>query len=291
MTRDDVLALADGGAPETADVAAPASRAGARETRIPVKGVRKMTAEAMVASAFTAPHVTEFVTVDVTRTMRLVERLRTDREFEGVKVSPLLVVARALLLSRAPQPRRQRDLGRGGRGDRRQALRQPRHRGRNARAGSSSRTSRTPTGCPCASSPTRSRRSPRRRARDAASPADMAGGTISITNVGVFGVDTGTPILNPGEAAILAFGAVRQQPWVHKGKIRARWVTQLALSFDHRLVDGDLRLARHRRRRRRPGGPEPRTRLGVGRLASPSRDPATLPVIMHFGYDRRTRRA
>jgi pyruvate dehydrogenase E2 component (dihydrolipoamide acetyltransferase) len=71
-------------------------------------------------------------------------------------------------------------------------------------------------------------------------PADMAGGTISITNVGVFGVDTGTPILNPGEAAILAFGAVREMPWVHKGKVKPRWVTQLGLSFDHRLVDGDL---------------------------------------------------
>ncbi len=71
-------------------------------------------------------------------------------------------------------------------------------------------------------------------------PADMAGGTITITNVGVFGVDTGTPILNPGEAAILAFGAVRQQPWVHRGKVRPRWVTTLALSFDHRLVDGEL---------------------------------------------------
>ena len=77
-------------------------------------------------------------------------------------------------------------------------------------------------------------------------PAEMAGGTITITNVGVFGVDTGTPIINPGEAAILAFGAVRRQPWVVTGGRRQdepsspRWVTQLALSFDHRLVDGEL---------------------------------------------------
>jgi pyruvate dehydrogenase E2 component (dihydrolipoamide acetyltransferase) len=71
-------------------------------------------------------------------------------------------------------------------------------------------------------------------------PADMAGGTITITNVGVFGVDTGTPILNPGESAILAFGAVRERPWVHKGRIRVRQVTQLALSFDHRIIDGEL---------------------------------------------------
>jgi len=68
----------------------------------------------------------------------------------------------------------------------------------------------------------------------------MTGGTITITNVGVFGVDTGTPILNPGESAILAFGAIREMPWVHKGKVKPRQVTQLALSFDHRVADGQL---------------------------------------------------
>jgi len=68
----------------------------------------------------------------------------------------------------------------------------------------------------------------------------MTGGTMTITNVGVFGVDTGTPILNPGESAILAFGAVRELPWVHKGRIRPRQVTTLALSFDHRIIDGEL---------------------------------------------------
>lgn len=72
------------------------------------------------------------------------------------------------------------------------------------------------------------------------SPAAMQGGTVTITNVGVFGVDTGTPILNPGESAILAVGAIKLQPWVHKGKVKPRQVTTLALSFDHRLVDGEL---------------------------------------------------
>ena len=71
-------------------------------------------------------------------------------------------------------------------------------------------------------------------------PAEMAGGTMSITNVGVFGVDTGTPILNPGEAAILCIGQIAPRPWVHKGKLAVRQVTTLGLSFDHRLVDGDL---------------------------------------------------
>ena len=68
----------------------------------------------------------------------------------------------------------------------------------------------------------------------------MTGGTITITNVGVFGVDSGTPILNPGEAAILCFGAVRPMPWVVDNQVVVRQVTQLSLSFDHRVVDGQL---------------------------------------------------
>jgi 2-oxoisovalerate dehydrogenase E2 component (dihydrolipoyl transacylase) len=216
-----------------------ALRTGERETRIPIKGVRKATAEAMVASAFTAPHVTEWVTVDVTRTMKLLERLRADREFAGVKVSPLLVVAKALLLAvrRNPEINATWDAAAGEivvkhyvnlgiaaatpRGlvvpNIKDADQLPLRQLADALAAltTTAREGRTP-------------------------PADMSGGTITITNVGVFGVDAGTPILNPGEAAILAFGQVRRQPWVHTGKVRPRWVTQLALSFDHRLVDGDL---------------------------------------------------
>ena len=76
-------------------------------------------------------------------------------------------------------------------------------------------------------------------------PADMSGGSITITNVGVFGVDLGTPIINPGESAIMAFGAIRREPWVVTAadgteSIEPRWVTRLALSFDHRLIDGEL---------------------------------------------------
>ncbi len=210
-----------------------------RQTRVPVKSVRKRTAEAMVTSAFTAPHVTVFHTVDVTRTMKLVEKLRADREFADVRVTPLLIAAKALLLAvrRHPEinaswdeasqeivykhyvnlgiaaatPRglvvpNVKDAHRLGLHELAQAL---------GELTATARAGRT-------------------------SPADMSDGTITVTNVGVFGIDTGTPILNPGEAAILAFGAIRQQPWVHKGKIKVRHVTQLALSFDHRLVDGEL---------------------------------------------------
>ena len=191
---------------------------GERETRVPIKGVRKMTAQAMVSSAFTAPHVTEFVTVDVTRTMRLVERLKADREFAGVKVSPLLIVAKALLLAvqRNPEINASWDeatqeivvkhyvnLGIAAATPR--GLVVPNIKDADALSLRELADALGPL-----TATAREGRTP---------PADMAGGTITITNVGVFGIDTGTPILNPGEAAILAFGAVRQQPWVHKGKV------------------------------------------------------------------------
>jgi pyruvate dehydrogenase E2 component (dihydrolipoamide acetyltransferase) len=233
-----VLASTDAGATAPAPLR-PVRAPGERETRIPIRGVRKMTAQAMVASAFTAPHVTEFVSVDVSRTMALVRRLREDREFEGVKVSPLLLVAKALMLSvkRNPEINASWDEAAG------EIV--IKHYVNLGIAAS------TPRGLVVPNIKDADTLSLRELADALASltataregrtqPAEMAGGTISITNVGVFGIDTGTPILNPGEAAILAFGAVRQMPWVHRGRVRPRWVTQLAVSFDHRLVDGDL---------------------------------------------------
>ena len=71
-------------------------------------------------------------------------------------------------------------------------------------------------------------------------PADMANGTITLTNIGVFGVDTGTPILNPGECAIIALGTIKQKPWVVDGEVRPRYVTTVGGSFDHRVIDGDV---------------------------------------------------
>jgi 2-oxoisovalerate dehydrogenase E2 component (dihydrolipoyl transacylase) len=215
------------------------SPTGGGEQRIPIKGVRKHTAAAMVASAFTAPHVTEFLTVDVTRTMKLRQRLAARPELAGVKVSPLLFVARALLLAvrRHPMVNSSWDdaaqeivvkdyvnLGIAAATPRGLVVPNIRDAGRLSLAELAGALAEL----------TETARAGR------TSPADMAGGTITITNVGVFGVDTGTPILNPGESAILAFGAVREMPWVHKGKVRPRLVTQLALSFDHRIVDGEL---------------------------------------------------
>ena len=248
VTREDVLAYSAQAQPRTLatyiDDDTPWLASGqvssdGRQTRVPVKSVRKRTAEAMVSSAFTAPHVTVFQTVDVTKTMRLVARLREDREFADVRVTPLLITAKALLVAvnRHPEVNASWD-------DATQEI-VYKHYINLGIAASTPRGLVVPNikdahrlglkglaqGIAALTATARSGRT---------SPSDMSDGTITITNVGVFGIDTGTPILNPGEAAILAFGAIREQPWVHKGKIKKRFVTQLALSVDHRLVDGAL---------------------------------------------------
>jgi 2-oxoisovalerate dehydrogenase E2 component (dihydrolipoyl transacylase) len=238
VTRADVESAA-GGSQESAPLqrAVSAPPVGG-ETRIPVKGVRKVTAAAMVASAFTAPHVTEWTTIDATRTMKLVRMLKSDREFRDVKVSPLLVVARAVCLAarRTPEVNATWDeaaqeivvkhyvnLGIAAATPR--GLMVPNVKGAD---------SLSTHGLALALGELTT------RAREGKTqPEEMSGGTFTITNVGVFGVDSGTPILNPGESGILAMGAIRRQPWVHAGKVKPRWVTTLALSFDHRVVDGE----------------------------------------------------
>jgi pyruvate dehydrogenase E2 component (dihydrolipoamide acetyltransferase) len=258
ITREDVhAAAAPAPAPAPAPVAAPApapqapapvqpqvpapaaSYDGARETRIPVKGVRKAIATAMVGSAFTAPHVTEFVTLDVTRTMRLVEELKQDKDMQGLRVNPLLLVAKALLVAIKRNPAVNASWDEAN-----QEIVQKHYVNLGIAAA-------TPRGLIVPNiKDAHTKTLPQlaeslgelvATAREGkTSPAAMQGGTVTITNVGVFGVDTGTPILNPGESAILAVGAIKLQPWVHKGKVKPRQVTTLALSFDHRLVDGEL---------------------------------------------------
>ncbi|MFF2031958.1 dihydrolipoamide acetyltransferase family protein [Arthrobacter sp. NPDC058192] len=251
ITRDDVRNFVGGGdlpaaaqelagaqalgGPET-QPAGPAQ--GARETRIPIKGVRKFTAAAMVASAFTAPHVTEFLTIDVTPTMELLGRLKDSRAFAGYKLTPLTLVSKAVLI----------------------ALRN--HPTLNARWDEASQeivqfnyvnlgiAAATPRGLTVPNIKDADRLSLRELSSalteltDTAragktSPESLSGGTISITNIGVFGIDAGTPILNPGEAAILALGAVRKMPWEYQDEVALRQVMTLSLSFDHRLVDGE----------------------------------------------------
>ncbi|HEY9438929.1 MAG TPA: dihydrolipoamide acetyltransferase family protein, partial [Streptomyces sp.] len=227
--------------PVAEPVPAPAAAAvpGARETRIPIKGVRKAIAQAMVSSAFTAPHVTEFVTVDVTRTMRLVAELKEDKDMAGVRVNPLLLIAKALLVAIKRNPAVNASWDEAN-----QEIVLKHYVNLGIAAA-------TPRGLIVPNiKDAQDKTLPQLAAalgelvttarEGKTSPAAMAGGTVTITNVGVFGVDTGTPILNPGESAILAVGAIKLQPWVHKGKVKPRQVTTLALSFDHRLVDGEL---------------------------------------------------
>jgi pyruvate dehydrogenase E2 component (dihydrolipoamide acetyltransferase) len=216
---------------------------GERETREPIKGVRKMMAGAMVQSAFSAPHVTEWVTVDATRTVELVERLKTRRELRDVKVSPLLVLARAAMLAMRRTPvinsfwdeaaqevvfKSYVNLGIAAATPR--GLVVP-----NIKDAQDLTLVELATALGELTSVAREGRT---------QPAEMSGGTFTITNVGVFGIDAGTPIINPGESAILCFGAIRKQPWVVTGasgedELAIRQLTTLALSFDHRHIDGE----------------------------------------------------
>ena len=246
VTRADVEAFIAGRRPTAASPAATPVRSVEADTRIPVKGVRKATAQAMVSSAFTAPHVTEWVTLDVSATMELVERLKADRRFAGVKVSPTLVVAKAvcLALSRTPELNASWD----------EAAQEIVLKG-SVNLGVAAATER---GLVVPNIPGADRMSLLELGEALADltataragrtqPAQMSGGTFTITNVGVFGVDAGTPILNPGETGILCVGQIDRRPWVvgtpgaasgGGERIEARWVTTLAVSFDHRVVDG-----------------------------------------------------
>ena len=233
VTRSDVT-----GTPPAA-VAQVESLVTSRETRTPIKGVRKVTAEAMVRSAFTAPHVTEWVTVDVTRTVKLVDKLRHHPDYEGVRVSPLVVVAKAALLAlrRYPAINSKWDAASGDivqYADVNLGIAAATPRGLlvpNVRSAQDLSITELAVGVADLVAEARAGKTQLDRMKD---------GTFTITNIGVFHVDGGTPILNPGEAAILCVGQIRRQPWEHKGKIKLRSAMTIALSFDHRVVDGEL---------------------------------------------------
>lgn len=249
VTRDDVQRAASAGAPTASAMsgathsAKPAFVLPAQSydestvERIPVKSVRKVTAGAMVYSAFTAPHVSLFVDVDATATMERVAELKADPTFGDVKVSPLLIVARAVIRAAVRNPnvnatwtddeivvKKFVNLGIAAatpRGLIVPNIKHAHHMSERQLAEALEQLATT--------------------ARDGKTPpSDQQGGTITITNIGVFGMDTGTPIINPGEAAIVAFGTITAKPWVVDGQVVPRMVTTLGGSFDHRLVDGDV---------------------------------------------------
>jgi len=209
----------------------------AREERIPVKGVRKAIATAMTTSAFTAPHVSLFVDVDATRTMEFVARLKQSPTFAGVKVSPLLMMAKAVIWAVRRNPTVNSTWT-----DREIIV----HHFVNLGIAAA-----TPRGLIVPNVKdaqdmsllelAQALEQLTRTARDGkTTPEDMANGTVTITNIGVFGMDSGTPILNPGEVGIVAMGTIKPKPWVVDGEVRSRMVTTVGASFDHRVVDGDV---------------------------------------------------
>jgi 2-oxoisovalerate dehydrogenase E2 component (dihydrolipoyl transacylase) len=245
ITRDDVTAasMRIRAEPVEAMPQAPveARRAPREDVRIPIKGVRKSTAEAMVRSAFSAPHVSVWLDCDVSATMQLVERLKARREFADLRVSPLLIVAKAvcLALTQSPElnsywdePAQQivfkSSINLGIAAATPRGLVVPNIKGADSLSLTELATALTEVVTTAREGKTQ--------------PADMAGGTFTITNIGIFGVDAGTPILNPGESGILCVGQITRRPWVigdgSDERIEPRWVTTLSVSFDHRLADG-----------------------------------------------------
>jgi pyruvate dehydrogenase E2 component (dihydrolipoamide acetyltransferase) len=253
ITRDDVLAAVDGtraGEVAPAVVGRPApgtfttwnadgagAGADARPVRrIPVKGVRKHTAAAMVSSAFTAPHATCFLTIDVTPTLELIERL-AERQADGPRIGLLALIARAFLISLRAHPDLNSrwddaageiltygyvNLGIAAATERGLVVPHVPDAHAMSLAGLASALADLTQEARAGKTP----------------PERLTGSSITISNLGVFGVDAGTPILNPGEAAILAVGAVQRRPWEFRGELALRSVMTLSLSFDHRVVDG-----------------------------------------------------
>ncbi len=208
-----------------------------RIERVPVKGVRRATAKAMVESAFSAPHVSIFVDVDASRTMEFVKRLKVSRDFEGIKVSPLLILAKAVIWAAARNPsvnatwaddeihiKHFMNLGIAAATPR--GLMVP-----NIKDAQDLSLKELALALNELAGKARAGKT---------QPVEMQGGTLTVTNIGALGIDTGTPIINPGEVAIVAFGTIKQKPWVLDGEVIPRWITTLGGSFDHRVVDGDL---------------------------------------------------
>lgn len=239
ILRDDVHAAAGrgtSGQPQTGGAAVRAAQS-EREERIPVKGIRKVVAAAMVESKFTAPHTSVFLEVDATRTMKLVKRMKASDTFADVRVSPMLIMAKAILWALGRNP----EVNSAWAGD--EIIR------RNyVNLGIAAATPRglVVPNIKDAQALTLVELAEAigtltQRARDGLTqPAEMQQGTITLTNVGVFGVDFGLPILNRGETAIVAMGSIKEKPWVVKGKVKPRMVTTVGGSFDHRVIDGDV---------------------------------------------------
>ena len=234
VSREDVEAAA---AHQLAGLASTTESGVPGDRREPVRGVTRTMAAAMTESAATIPAVTEWVDVDVTRSAALVDRLRRLPEFDGLVVTPLLLVSAAALAAAARQPALNAVFD--------TEAQEIVHRSA-VNLGIAVATDRglVVPHVPDAGALTLPELAAAlatvvAKGRDgSASPADLLGTTFTITNVGVFGVDGGTPMIAPGQSAILAFGAWRERPWVDGGQVVVRTVSTVSLSFDHRFIDG-----------------------------------------------------
>ena len=240
VTRADVQAYAAARSGQALQLPAE-ELADADGERVPVRGIRKVMAEAMVNSVRSAPHATEWLTVDVSHTVEFMARLRQEPVFEGVRVTPTTIVAKAVCLAMRHTPNLNARWVDRGPGEAELLIRKSVNLGiavatdrglvvPNVKAADQLSLVELARAIDQLTSTARAGR---------AQPADQTGGTFTITNIGVFGVDAGTPILNVGEAGILAVGAIQRRPWVSEDDtLVPRWVTTLAMSFDHRFVDG-----------------------------------------------------
>jgi 2-oxoisovalerate dehydrogenase E2 component (dihydrolipoyl transacylase) len=212
---------------------------GPKEERIPVKGVLRSMAEAMVQSAFTQPRAAVWVRVDATRTMDLLASLKTQPNLAGVRLSPLTIVALALCDAARHFPginssfdaaanevvvRRTVNLGIAA--DTPRGLIVPNIKGADQLDLVSMAAALTVL--------------VDKARQGTTTPNEMIGTTLSITNVGPFGVDAAIPILPPGTGAILAVGQIAKAPWVVDDEVVVRQVVELAMAFDHRQVDGAM---------------------------------------------------
>ena len=234
VTREDVLGAtrAMQTTPEQFDLIATGEP-------VAVRGVQRAMAEAMVLSAFSAPHVTVWVDVDMTMTAGLVRRMRSHSAFTDLHPTALTIVSAALVRVAREHPRinatwvdgpdspvitEHAHVNLGLAADTARGLLVPVVR-------DADRLSLVELA--------RAQKAVIDTARAGAStPSDLTGSTVTLTNIGVFGVDGGTPIINPGESAILAMGRIIDKPWVVDGEVRVRPIMQLSLSFDHRVCDG-----------------------------------------------------